>query len=126
MTKYSYDARAYDERYHRVYEAGAEFWEEPVSTEALVGFISEHKFFEGSNAIEFGCGEGRDSVFLAQNGFKVVSIDVSRSGLAPARRSSDKENVSVGLLVADVADLPVRDEAFELAVNVGCLSLMTI
>lgn len=52
MSKYSYDARAYDERYRRVYETGAEFWEEPVPTEALVKFLFENKPREGSSAIE--------------------------------------------------------------------------
>jgi len=41
MSKYSYDARAYDDRYRRVYDAGADYWEEPVPTEALARFLFE-------------------------------------------------------------------------------------
>jgi hypothetical protein len=52
MSRYRYDASAYDERYCRVYEAGAEFWEEPVSTEALVKFLFENKPRKGSSSIE--------------------------------------------------------------------------
>jgi ubiquinone/menaquinone biosynthesis C-methylase UbiE len=126
MARYSYDARAYEERYRRVYEAGAEFWEEPVPTEALVKFLLQHKLQKSSSAIEFGCGEGRDSVFLAKRGLKVVSIDISRSALKRAKSTFKKKRVNVDLLVADVVNLPVRDETFELAVNVGCLNLMIV
>jgi ubiquinone/menaquinone biosynthesis C-methylase UbiE len=126
MSKYSYDARAYDERYRRVYEAGAEFWEEPAPTEALVKFLYKNKLRKGSRAIEFGCGEGRDSVFLARSGFKVVSIDTSRYGLRRAKRLAKREKVNLDLLIADVVNLPVRNETFDLEVSVGCLNLMTI
>jgi SAM-dependent methyltransferase len=126
MSKYSYDARAYDERYRRVYKAGAEYWEEPVLTEALVKFLFENKLQKGSSAVEFGCGEGRDSVFLARSGFKVVGIDTSRSGLTRAKRLSKGEKVDVDLLIGDAVNLPVRDETFDLEVSVGCLNMMTI
>jgi len=126
MSKYSYDARAYDDRYRRVYDAGAEFWEKPVPTEALVKSLLEAKPRKGSSAIEFGCGEGRDSVLLARSGFRVVSIDTSRSGLTRARRWSKKEKVDLDLLLGDVVNLPLRDETFEFGVSVGCLNLMTV
>jgi ubiquinone/menaquinone biosynthesis C-methylase UbiE len=126
MSKYPYEARAYDERYRRVYEAGAEYWEEPIPTEVLIKFLFENKLRKGSVVVEFGCGEGRNSVFLARSGFKVVSIDTSRSGLTRAKQLSKRGKVEVDLLIADVVNLPVRDEIFDFEVSVSCLSLMTI
>jgi hypothetical protein len=66
MARYRYDARLYEDRYRRVYEAGAAFWEESIPTEALVKFLSESKLSRGLNAIDMGCGEGRDSILLAK------------------------------------------------------------
>ena len=43
-----------------------------------------------------------------------------------AKRWSKRQKANVDLLVADVVNLPVRDETFDLEVNVGCLNLMTI
>jgi hypothetical protein len=63
MAGHSYDVCAYEERYWRVYEAGAEFWEESKPTEALVKFLSEHGSFEATRVIDSGCGEGRDLKF---------------------------------------------------------------
>jgi ubiquinone/menaquinone biosynthesis C-methylase UbiE len=126
MSKYSYDAHAYDERYRRVYKSGAEYWEEPVPTEALVRFLSGNRLSKGSSAVEFGCGEGKDSVFLARSRFKVVSIDTSRTALMRARRLSKREKADIELLIADVVNLPLRDGTFDLEVSVGCLNLMTV
>jgi 2-polyprenyl-3-methyl-5-hydroxy-6-metoxy-1,4-benzoquinol methylase len=94
MSKYSYDARAHDKRYRRVYKAWSEFWEKPAPTEALVKFLFENKPRKGLRAVEFGCGEGRDSVLLARSGFKVVSIDTSRYGLTRAKRWSKRQKAN--------------------------------
>ena len=63
MAGYSYGVCAYEERYHKAYETGAEFWEEREPTEALVKFLSEHVSFKVSRGIDFGCGEDRDLIF---------------------------------------------------------------
>jgi hypothetical protein len=42
MAGYSYGVCACEESYRKVYETGAEFWEERKPTEALVKFLSEH------------------------------------------------------------------------------------
>lgn len=126
MAEYPYDARAYDGRYQKVYRAGAEFWEEPVPTEALVEFLSENELRKGSKTLDIGCGEGRDSVFLAKRGFKVVGVDVSPAALRCAKERSEKEKVKMDLLIADIVTLPMKDGIFELSVNIGCLNMLTI
>ena len=52
----------YEDRYRRVYNAGADFWEEPIPTEELIEYLDAKRFPENIKIIEFGCGEGRDSV----------------------------------------------------------------
>ncbi|MEI6703444.1 MAG: SAM-dependent methyltransferase, partial [Deltaproteobacteria bacterium] len=36
----------------------------------------------GHTALDIACGEGRNSVFLAQNGFLVTGLDISDVGLS--------------------------------------------
>ena len=86
MGEYSYDPRTYEERYRKIYESSAEFWEEPVATEAFVDFIQEFNLLEGSRAVDMGCGEGRDSIFLAKMEFNVTAIDASRSTIERAMK----------------------------------------
>lgn len=38
-----------------------------------------------------GCGVGRHCVYLVNNGFNVVGVDISRSALRIAKRWAEKE-----------------------------------
>src|SRR4030042_5345792 len=116
----------YEERYRKVYGAGAKFWENPIPTEDLVEFIREWDIPRGSKVIEFGCGEGRDSIFLAKSGFTVTAIDVSPSAIQRAKERAEEEGVNVDFLVNDVTALKkIPDEFYDLGVNVSCLQMFT-
>jgi len=124
MPKYRYDVHAYEERYRKVYEAGASFWEEPKPTRVLINFLGELSAPKGSKAIDMGCGEGRDSIFLAKKGFDVTGVDASRSGIKRARERAKAEVVDINFLVADVVNLPIKDEMYDLAINIACLQMI--
>jgi ubiquinone/menaquinone biosynthesis C-methylase UbiE len=112
----------YEDRYRRVYSAGARFWETPIPTEELADFVRERDVSKGSRVIEFGCGEGRDSIFLAKLGFKVTAVDVAPSAINRAREWAQEEGVNVDFQVNDATALKgIPDKVFELGVNVGCL-----
>lgn len=114
----------YEDRYRRVYDAGARFWERPIPTEELVEFIRNWDIPSSSRIIEFGCGEGRDSIFLAKSGFKVAAIDIAPSAIKRAEEWASEEGVDVDFQVNDVTDLKgIPDEIFDLGVNIGCLQM---
>jgi len=48
MTDWAYDPLAYEGRYRRVYEAGAELSENPTPTKAIVKFTSKLDNIKGS------------------------------------------------------------------------------
>jgi hypothetical protein len=50
MADWAYDPLAYEGRYRRVYEAGAELSENPTPTEAIVKFASKLDNIKGSRA----------------------------------------------------------------------------
>jgi SAM-dependent methyltransferase len=45
-------------------------------------------------ALDLGCGEGADAVWLAQRGWRVVAVDVSKIALRRARRAAESLGVS--------------------------------
>jgi tellurite methyltransferase len=49
----------------------------------------------GARILDLGCGEGRDSVFFAEQGFDVTGLDSSLAGLDKAGRLADQRGVSV-------------------------------
>lgn len=51
--------------------------------------------------LDIGCGEGKDAVFLARNGYFVSAFDIADSGLEKARRLADYNNVHVDFFKAD-------------------------
>lgn len=60
--------------------------------------------------LDIGCGEGKDAVFLAKNGYDVTAFDVAESGLEKACRLADKNNVSVNFFKADIRDVRLSEE----------------
>jgi len=125
MSKFKYEKLAYQRRYAKVYEAGAPFWEEPAPTKELVMYIHQMHFPRGTNAIEFGCGEGRDSIFLAKQSFKVAAIDVASSAVKRAKQRAAEEDVSIDFAVADATDLGCfKSSTYDLAVSIGYLHMV--
>jgi len=49
----------------------------------------------GRHLVDLGCGNGRDSLFFAQNGIEVTAVDMSESAVGEVRRGSGDLPVSV-------------------------------
>jgi len=65
-------------------------------------------------ALDVGCGEGADAVWLASRGWKVTALDVSSVALDRARRAADEAGVEVSWLHAGLLDAPVPPQGFDL------------
>lgn len=52
--------------------------------------------------LEIGCGEGRDAVFFAKNGFIVTAFDATESGIEKAKRLAEIHGVEVNFFKADL------------------------
>lgn len=65
-------------------------------------------------------GEGRNSVFLARNGFSVTAVDSSPVGLEKAKLLANKHRVELRTVVADLADYPIPHESVDSVVSIFC------
>ena len=54
--------------------------------------------------LDIGCGEGKDAVFLAKNGYNVTAFDISDQGLSKARELAVHCGVKVDFFKADIRD----------------------
>lgn len=70
--------------------------------------------------LDMGCGEGKDAVFLAKNGYRVSAFDLAESGLDKARRLAEQHHVDVRFFKADINDYQ-PDEAFDVVFSSGVL-----
>lgn len=58
-------------------------------------------------------GEGRNAVFVAQNGFEVVAFDYSESAKSKALTLAKEQNVQIDYIVSDVMDVSFEPESFD-------------
>ncbi|KGX84776.1 class I SAM-dependent methyltransferase [Pontibacillus litoralis] len=104
-----------------------EFWDQSFSVEEFIygkrenAFINEmsNKFLKKSFTI--GCfaeGEGRNAVFLAQQGHDVTVYDQSAVGLQKARQLAEEMNVQINVEQCDLTKEEVTPDQFDVAVMV--------
>lgn len=73
-----------------------------------------HLFRPGQRALCVADGEGRNSVWLAEQGLEVVAFDLSPIGVEKARKLAMERGVRVAHEVARVEDWPWPDSAFDI------------
>jgi tellurite methyltransferase len=68
-------------------------------------------------ALDIASGEGRNAVFLAQNGFDVDAIDISEKGLRRARKLARKKGVLINTFLVDLDQYQIEEERYDLIAN---------
>jgi len=61
-----------------------------------------------ARVVDLGCGEGRDSVFLAEQGHEVVGVDLSLEGLKKAQHLAERRGVECEVRIERAGFLPER------------------
>jgi SAM-dependent methyltransferase len=69
--------------------------------------------------VELGCGSGNDVVYLANQGFDVIGIDIAPTALALAEDKARRAGARVTWLLADVLHPPGL-QPFEFVYDRGC------
>lgn len=67
-------------------------------------------------ALDLAAGEGRNAVWLAERGWRVVAVDFSAVALARGRELAGERGVQVSWVEADVRGHPLDPAAFDLVV----------
>lgn len=73
-----------------------------------------------SPVLSLGEGEGRNGVFLAQQGLDVTAVDLSPAGLEKASALAAERKVSLHTQVADLADFDLGRERWGAIVSIWC------
>ncbi len=100
------EAKRWDERYDKgMYVYG----KEPVV------FLKQqiHRLGSGK-ALVLAAGEGRNAVYLAQQGFDVVAVDISAKGLEKCAALAQERGVEVETVVANLNDYDLGREQYDL------------
>ena len=65
-------------------------------------------------ALDVGCGEGADAIWLAKSGWTVTAIDVSRIAVGRAREAATAAGVKVQWVEGDVLETSLPARSFDL------------
>lgn len=65
-------------------------------------------------ALDVGCGEGADAIWLARHGWTVTAVDISEVALARARAAAEQAGVDVDWICGDVLQTPFPPASFDL------------
>jgi SAM-dependent methyltransferase len=97
------DAHGWDERY-----AAGQVWS--VEPNRFFAEAVRSLAVTPGRAIDVACGEGRNAVWLAENGWSVTAVDFSAVGIERGRELARERGVGVEWVVADLQswDLGVR------------------
>ncbi|MEM6431766.1 MAG: class I SAM-dependent methyltransferase [Deinococcota bacterium] len=72
-------------------------------TKAFVSFF-ESLPASSLTVVDVGCGQGRDSLFIARLGHQVTSIDISPTGIKQLLEDAGAEGLSITGIVADLSE----------------------
>lgn len=84
------------------------------SADANPVLVAEVTGLDAGSALDVGCGDGANAVWLAMHGWRVTAVDWSVVGLEKARRRADAAGVEVGWVHADLLAWAPPAEAFDL------------
>ncbi len=80
----------------------------------------------GLRALDIGCGGGRHLACLAREGFEVFGLDYNLNALQQAGEAVRSEGKPSRMMLADVVNLPIGSEQFDLVLAWGLLFATTL
>ena len=108
--EYDYEASSYDvSRFHD----GLGRFLDRVHKEIIVNFLYSEKMI-----LDLGVGTGRLAIWLVENGFNVVGIDLSKEMIKRTRMKNSILSVNMPLILGDVHFLPFKKGVFD-----GCICI---
>lgn len=108
-----------DRDWEKVYEQEATPWDAGQPEDALVKFIKDG-FVKPCRVLEIGCGNGNDAIFLAQKGFDVTAIDISKRAIEEAKKRAERTGVHCNFLVENILELKFVSGKFGFVYDRGC------
>lgn len=65
-----------------------------------------YALLRGGTALDVGAGDGRHSLYLARQGFRVTAVDLSEQGILKLTRTATKVGVRIKTIVGDADEIP--------------------
>jgi SAM-dependent methyltransferase len=81
-------------------------------------FLKRHiSLLPKGKALDIATGEGRNAIFLSQNGFDVEAVDISKMGLRKARKLAEEMGVKIRTFNVDLDTYQIKKGQYDLIAN---------
>lgn len=112
------------ERWSRIFSGSSLYYgQEPGSVARRAVKYARSLRAAGGKALDAGCGEGQDLLFLADSGYEALGVDFTEEGIAKARRLLEEHGQSARLEVADLTRWDT-EEQFDLVLCINSLQFV--
>lgn len=102
-------------------------WDQRYSSETYAYGTEPNEFLSAmfkhltnGRVLCLGEGEGRNAVWLAQQGVEVTAVDSSEVGLAKARRLAEARGANITTVHADLEDFDIEPRHWDVIVSIFC------
>lgn len=103
--------------FDQAYRAPLTFWGD-VRVPPEIKALARHA--AGKRSLELGCGIGRNTCYMAQQGLSATGVDFSPVAIAKAQRRAHQAGLAAAFLVADVTQLSALRGPFDMSFDIGC------
>lgn len=97
-------------------------WAESLKPSPLAERLLRKLPSSGNYILEIGVGNGRDSIYFAENGNKVEGIDIAQGAVNLAKENAEKKGVKgVNFEIGDAEKLKFKDDTFDAVLSIAVL-----
>jgi SAM-dependent methyltransferase len=91
-----------------------------IPDENLISYFDRGLLKHGK-ALDIGCGNGRNSFYLAQRGFEVNGVDFSNTSIEWGKQMAKEQSIKVNFLCQSIFEFENKPESFDFIYDSGCL-----
>jgi ubiquinone/menaquinone biosynthesis C-methylase UbiE len=111
------DAPGKSEYFDKAYRAPITLWGDVRIPEELKDLAETYK---PKNSLELGCGLGRFSAFMAEQGIEATGVDFSSVAIEKAKKRVANAERKPTFMVGDATNLEIITEQFDVSFDIGC------
>jgi ubiquinone/menaquinone biosynthesis C-methylase UbiE len=111
------DAPVKNEYFNKAYSAPITFWGDVRIPKELKELVETYK---PKNSLELGCGLGRFSSYMADQGLNATCVDFSSVAIDKAKKRVVNAEHKPTFIVGDVTNLEMINEQFDVSFDIGC------
>jgi SAM-dependent methyltransferase len=91
-----------------------------IADENLISYFYR-KLIKQGKALDIGCGNGRNSFYLAQRGMEANGIDFSKTSIEWGKQIVKEQSIKVNFLCQSIFEFQDKPESFDFIYDSGCL-----